>query len=172
LKGATFGKIDNAMAGGFKKYDLPFILKTLSILNMNDYDVQKTAIATGVFHNTIKRWASRYSTEYKQQIQELMTGKAAVDMSQSMQLYREEAKSEIDKVKDMIISKMKEIIPKTRSLDQLSRAYKIMHECTTGIDDGATQDKSYLQIINMQINAMQGKLEEQTKDTEYEPTDD
>lgn len=161
------------MARGYKKYELSFILETLSVLILNNNDVRKTSIETNVHEDTIERWIKQYSIEYKEQIQALMTSRAAVDVSQSMQQYRESAVSEIEKVKDMIVMRMKDIVPKTRNLDQLSRSYKIIHDCINGVKDGgATEDKSFLTIFNMQINGMQGRLEEPTKDIEYEPTDD
>ncbi len=161
------------MAGGFRKYELPFILKTLSILNINNHDVHKTAYETGIDTKTINRWMKRYGVEYKERIQALMTARAAVDMSESMELYRQSATTEIEKVKEMIISQMKAVVPRTRSLSQLSQAYKTLHECINGIKDGSIpENKSFMAIFNMQINAMKGKMEDETKDIDYEPTDD
>ena len=161
------------MAGGYKKYDLPFILKTLSLLNLNDHDVHKTAHDTGIYYQTITRWAQRYGVEYKAQIQTLMTAKAAVDVSETVEICRQSATSEIEIVKEMILTKMKEVIPQTRNLGQLSQAYKVLHDCINGIQDGSVpEDKSFLAIFNMQINAMKGNLDEPTKDIDYESTDD
>jgi GTP1/Obg family GTP-binding protein len=102
-----------------------------------------------------------------------MTARAAVDMSESMELYRQSATTEIEKVKEMIISQMKAVVPRTRSLSQLSQAYKTLHECINGIKDGSIpENKSFMAIFNMQINAMKGKMEDETKDIDYEPTDD
>jgi len=158
--------------GGYRIYDLPFILQTLSALILNDNDMQKTAVEADVSVDSISRWVKKYSVEYKEQIHALSVGRSSVDVSDTMELYRESTTSEIEKVKDMIIMRMKDVVPKTKNLDQLSRAYKIIHDCINGIQDGSIpNDKSFMQIFNMQINGMQKENIEETKDIDYEPTE-
>ena len=160
------------MAKGFRKYDMPFILSVLDALYQNNDDVNKTSLQIGVHRETIMRWAEKHGNDYNAQRQLRAIDKAFVQASPSMDRLREDAVTDIETVKEMILKKMKEVIPHTKNLDQLSRAYKTLYECINGIKDGdLPEDKSFLQIINLQINGMKGKIEGETKDIEYEPTD-
>lgn len=160
------------MAKGFRKYDMEFILNTLKILTQNGYNFDETTVATGVHRDTINRWMKKYGEAYHSQIQEGKIFTAALDVSPQMKEYRRSVVTNIESVKDLIINRMAKVATRTKNLDQLSRAFKTLYECTIDIKEGNTdKEKNYLQVITMQINAMNGKLE-QPNDIDYEPTDD
>ena len=157
--------------GGYRKYDMDFIFQTLKLLAFNDYNIIETSKTTGIYRNTIRRWREEYEDKYRDAIQESSTMIHAANVSPAMQEYREVVSTDIETVKELIMTQMVKVIPETRNLDQLSRAYKILYECINDIKQDNTKDKSYLQIITMQINAMNGKLEK-SNDIDYEQTDD
>jgi len=158
--------------GGFIKYDIEFIIQTLKCLAKNSYNLCKTGRETGVHADTIGRWREKYEDIYRDKILETKIVQIAKSVSPDIEEDRESVATDIQNVKDMIISRMAVLVPVATNLDQLSRAYKILYECVNDVKNGNARDeKSYLQIINMQINAMAGNLEE-TKDTDYEQADD
>lgn len=150
---------------------MDFIFQTLKLLAFNDYNIIETSKTTGIYRNTIRRWREEYEDKYRDAIQESSTMIHAVNVSPAMQEYRGVVSTDIETVKELIMTQMVKVIPETRNLDQLSRAYKILYECINDIKQDNTKDKSYLQIITMQINAMNGKLEK-SNDIDYEQTDD
>ena len=112
-----------------------------------------------------KYWESNKALAQKSSIKTI-----AHKVSPAMEEYREFTTTEIESVKQLIINQMVKVIPHTRSLDQLSRAYKTLYDCVKDIKQDNTKDKSYLQIMTMQINAMNGNLDG-PKDIDYEPTE-
>lgn len=166
-------KTDLIMARGFRKYDMPFIMSVLDALYQNSNDVNKTSLQMEVHRETIMRWSEKHGAAYNAQRQLQTIDNAIIQTSPSMERLREDAATNLESVKEMILIRMKEIIPGTKNLDQLSRAYKTLYECINGIKDGdLPEDKSFLQIINLQINGMKGQIEGETKDIEYESTND
>lgn len=161
------------MAGGFRKYDMTFILKVLNTLSVNNYNIQATSKKMGVDWATINRWNIKYGNKLRDKITESKIMTAAVDVSPEIEGYRQSLTESIEKVKELIITRMSDVIPNARNLDHLARAYKILCEIPTTGTGGKENPKvhNYLQFIQMQIDGMQGNLE-QINDSDYEQTDD
>lgn len=143
-----------------KRYSTSQIKIFLDILKNNDYNYHKTEKETGIHRMTIKRWAD--SPEGQEILGVCLTPKKSKlegvpELEPDGQIIdKNRFARNCEKVKGDILQRITDLVPVCRSVDELSRALKIIQEVQVLNENGdipnlLNDTQKFVQIINNQI---------------------
>jgi len=136
------------------KYDESIILDALKQLRQNEMNFLRTEQATGFPRQTLKRW-------YKSDLGQKMFKPDLVDLVTDVtgkQVVVDTVKTsrDIANVKQLLIEKIKDVIPTCRDLDSLSKALKIVNDIDSckraEIPNLLNNTMNFIQVINANLS--------------------
>lgn len=112
-----------------KKYSMEEKIRSLKILEMNDFNYNKTAKELKVKRQTLLRWNNELGEKIAKpvRIDNLITG-----IEKHLEKNREEWSKELWEVKMLAIKRIRELIPHERNLDNVTKLTRLLIEATDG----------------------------------------
>ena len=160
----------------WSKYNSKFITKTIDHYRTHGYNISLTSTEMNISKNTLRSWIDKYAVEHRAVVQQKGLAVAQVSVDPFVKQVRDEVLSTLDDVKTTILQQMIKVIPATLNLDHLSRAYKVLHDCSIAPSGDKLKElpeqQDIINIILMQSNAMQGDIVKPIQEAEYEQVDD